>query len=320
MNWEPTEATGRAWDIVKANFAIIVGAFFVVSIITGVIQNILSRVMGTIDPTVLQHVRDIEQLLEIYQSQALIGFVVTGIMWPIQAFFKAGLVKFSLSAARGQHPNFGDIFSGGPRTLPMLGAIILKTIIIAIGFLLLIIPGIYLACALSQVEYFVADRNMGPIEAIKASFAATEGQKLKVALYAILSFFVTILGLLACCVGVFVALPVIEIGWAIIFTRITGTVGGDPAFAGYGGGPPMGGFGPPGGPYGGPPGGGYGGPPGGGYGGPPGGGYGGPPGGGYGGPPGGMGGPGYGPPGGGPPPGYGPPGGGYGPQGGGQSY
>ena len=317
MDWEPTEAAGRAWEIVKAHFWPLVGAFVVVGVIQNVIQNALGQILGAVDPTALQRVKNMDDVIRIYQDAAVKGGVVAIIMIPIQAFFAVGLKKISLSVARGGAPNFADIFTGGSRILPMVGAMFLKGIAITIGFLFLIVPGIWLALALSQVEYFVVDRNMGPIEAFKASMSATEGQKGKIFLYGLVSIGIGLLGLLACCIGILVAMPVIEVGSAIIFTRLTGTAVSPDMFGGYGKGPPMGpyggppGYGPPGGGFGGPPPGGFGGPPpGGGYG-PPGGGFGGPPpGGGYGPPPGG----GYGPPPGG---GYGPPGGGYGPPGGG---
>jgi hypothetical protein len=218
---------------------------------------------------------------------------------------------------------------------------------IAIGFLLLIIPGIIVALGLSYATYFVADAGLGPIEALKASWAATNGSKGKLFLFGIVAFFIALAGVIACCIGIIPAVTLTMLAQAMIYVRLSGrgtTSGGFDPYAGGGGFAPQGGYGaPPQGGYGGPPaGGGYGGPPaGGGYGGPPaGGGYGGPPqgGGGYGGPP--QGGGGYGPPGGGGggyggpqggggappagggyggPPGYGPPGGGGG-QGGPPGY
>ena len=168
----------------------------------------------------------------------------------------------------------------------------------------LMIPVIVISLGLSMAEFYVVDQGMGPVQALKASWSVTSGQKGKIFLLGLISVGVILLGYLACCIGVFAAMPTIQVANAMVYCALSGTIGYN-AFQQYGGG------------YGGPPGGGYGGPPtGGGYGGPPaGGGYGGPPaGGGYGGPPGGYGGPpaggGYGgPPAGG---GYGGPGGGYG--------
>lgn len=318
MEWEPTEVAGRAWDVVKMHFWPLVGAYFVVYIIQAIVQNIIGRIVGmfigAVDPMQFQSIRNVDELMGLYQSLLVSTYISIAITLPVQAFFKVGLCKLWLGTSRGSVPNFGDIFSGGSRTLSMLAVLVVKMIAVSVGLMLFIFPGVWIALALSQAEFFVVDRNMGAIEAMKASVSATEGQKGKLFLYGIIAFFIICLGFLACCVGFFVAYPVVGIAGAIIFTRLTGTAGPPPGtFPGYGPMGPMGGP-PPG--YGGPPPG-YGGPPPG-YG-PPGGGFGGPPGGGFGGPPGGGPPPGYGPPGGGPPPGYGPPGGGYGP-GGGRPY
>jgi hypothetical protein len=203
------------------------------------------------------------------------------------------------------------MFAGGSRFLPLLGGLFLSMLIAMPAFAMLIIPGIIVSLGLSFAQFYIVDQNMGPIDALKASWEATKGHKLQLFLFGLVAILMMIGGYLACCIGAFVALPLVMIAWATIYTRISGTAGtGFPGemqppqgpYGGGGYGPPGGGppgyGGPPGGGYGGPPGGGYGGPPSGGFGAPPGGGYGGPPGGGYGGPPGG----GYG----------GPPGGGYG--------
>jgi hypothetical protein len=129
---------------------------------------------------------------------------------------------------------------------------------------------------------------------MKASWAATSGQKGKLFLFGLVGVLLIIGGYLACCVGLFVAFPVMMVSMATIYLRLSGQWGGGGmAYGPPGGYGAPGGYAPPGG-YGAPPAGGFGAPPGGGYGPPPGGG------GGYGPPPGGGG-------------GYGPPGGGFGP-------
>jgi hypothetical protein len=211
----------------------------------------------------------------------------------LNAFFQVGLIRIGLAAARGQAPQFGDLFSGGSRLFPLLGALILTGIGVFFGFVLLIVPGVILGLGLSLTNYYVVDQKMGPIDAMKASWAATTGSKGKIFLFGLVTMLLMIGGYLACCVGICVALPVAMLGFATIYLRLSGGMGGPSVYG------PPGGYAPPAG-YGAPPAGGFGAPPGGGYG-PPGA----PPGGGGYGPPGGGGG--YG--GGGPPPG----GGGYGP-------
>src|SRR5262249_36576075 len=152
------------------------------------------------------------------------------------------------------------------------------------------VPGVILGLGLSLSSYYCIDQKMGPIDAMKASWAATNGQKGKIFLFGLVAFLLIIAGYLACLCGAFVAIPVVMVAFATIYLRLSGTMGSGQAPPYGAGGYPAPGFGPPGPGYGAPPGGygggGYG-PQGGGYGGPPGGGGYGPPGGGFGGPPGG---------------------------------
>jgi hypothetical protein len=316
--WDIGEILSLAFEGFKRTWGVLIGAFVVDAILTQIPGGISNGIVasGAIDQG--------------SAAQVIIQLVLTLVGLAVGAFMASGLLKIYITAARGGQPNFGDLFSGGSKMFSILAVQILMGLAILLGLILLVVPGIILALGLSYSTYFVADADMGPIDAMKASWAATTGSKAKLFLFGFVAFFIAMGGVLACCVGVFPAVAITALAQAMIYVRISGrgqTSGGfDPSAGG-----PGGGFAPQGG-YGGPPaGGGYGGPPaGGGYGGPPqGGGYGGPPaGGGYGGPP--QGGGGYGPPGGGGgmppgggggyggPPGYGPPGGGGGaPPGGG---
>jgi hypothetical protein len=220
----------------------------------------------------------------------------------VYSWVYAGILKIYLAAARGQVPEFGDAFKAFDRVVPLFFGFLVAGLAYLVGFVLLIVPGIVLAIGCLFFPFYVVDQGAGPVEALKKSWAATSGHKMQLFLFGLVAGCIVIVGYLACLVGVAVAYPVVTLAAAIIYTRLSGTMGpippggGGAIGAGYGavsaGGyvPPGGGYSPPG------TGGGYGPPGGGGYG-PPGGGGGyGPPGGGGYGPPGGGGG--YGPPGG----------------------
>jgi hypothetical protein len=314
--WDVGEILSSAFEGFKRTWGVLIGTILIYGTIAAIPGMILGGLQGAgvIDQDSAQVASGIVQL---------IGFVIA-------AFFQTGLIRVFVAAARGGQPNIGDLFSGGGKILYILATQILMFIAIMLGFICLIIPGFILSFGLAFSNYFVADADLGPIEAMKASWAAMNGSKGKLFLFGFVAFFIYVGGMIACCIGIIPAAAIVALAQAMIYVRISGrgnTSGGFDPSAGGGGFAPQPGMG---GGYGGPPqGGGYGGPPqggapgGGGYG-PPGGGggggYGGPPQGGGGGmPPGGGGGA----PGGGygGPPGYGPPGGGGGaPPGGGGGY
>ena len=90
-----------------------------------------------------------------------------------------------------------------------LGASILLAIVVLAGLILLIIPGIYLAIALSLTGYLVVDRGMGPLEAMKESFRLTRGNRFKLFLFGVAAFVLGFLGSLPLFLGLLVVAPVV---------------------------------------------------------------------------------------------------------------
>ncbi len=119
-----------------------------------------------------------------------------------------------------------------------------------------------MALGVQFASVYVIDANMGPFEALNASWRATRGHKWMLFLFILVCIGVALAGTVACCVGIFVASPLIYLAHAIIFTRISGRAPATawPNHGGGGGTPPAWQGGPPA--YGGPPPGAYSGPPG----------------------------------------------------------
>jgi len=89
----------------------------------------------------------------------------------------------------------------------LLGYLLLWLVII-IGLILLIVPGMYLAIKYQFVPYLIVDKNMDVIEAFKKSGKMTDGSKWNLFLLTILLVIIIFLGFLAFIVGIFVALPI----------------------------------------------------------------------------------------------------------------
>jgi hypothetical protein len=305
--WTVGDVFAVAWDRFKLNWVVLVFTFFVYWLLNLII-NLMIRL-----PLQMAFVgRGGDPMAQ--------SGLVSAITFPIQllvgSFFYVGLTRIWVQTARGQTPDFGTLFSGGDRLIPMFLMTLLWFLMIVPGYSVLIVPGVFLTCAFFVSPFEVVDGKAGAIDSLVASWNATKGHKLSLFVFLLAAIGINIAGFMALCVGIFATFPLTCLAAAVIYTRITGRAplpvmaGAPQGYGGYqqpqqaygpqGALPP--GYGPQG--YGPPPG--FGGPQG--QGGPPPG-FGGPPGGGGYGPPGGGGG--YGPQGG---------GGGYGPQGGGGGY
>lgn len=89
-----------------------------------------------------------------------------------------------------------------------LGVSVLTGIIVFVGLILLIVPGIIVMLVYAFVKYLVIDRDLGTIEAMKESARITRGHRLELLLFFLALVGLNILGLLALVVGLFVTIPV----------------------------------------------------------------------------------------------------------------
>jgi uncharacterized membrane protein len=92
--------------------------------------------------------------------------------------------------------------------LPYLGATVLMGVIVFIGFVLLIVPGLIAMTVLMFTKFVVVDRKLGPIEALKESARITKGNRMTLFLFLLSLIVINLIGLLALLVGLLVTIPV----------------------------------------------------------------------------------------------------------------
>ncbi len=97
---------------------------------------------------------------------------------------------------------------------------LVTTIIIVIGFFMLIVPGIIFACRLAFVPFLVIDRNMEALEALKASWAMTKGHGWTVFFMGLLAVCIVIAGLLVLIFGVLISAMWISAAFAILYHSV----------------------------------------------------------------------------------------------------
>ena len=149
----------------------------------------------------------------------ILSSVIGSVGFGLGALALSGAMSFGLSRTmvliyRGHTPQFETYFDGFKHFLPTLVAFLLVSVIVLVGFVLLIIPGIIAAIGLSQTFYVLQDRpELGAEGAIRESWRLTwtNGNMLKVFFMSILSLFVALGGLLALGVGLFLAIPLVSV-------------------------------------------------------------------------------------------------------------
>lgn len=130
-------------------------------------------------------------------------------------------VKFAyLKAARNDRLDFTDMFEAFRNYLHAVLAGLLVGIIIMIGFVLLIVPGIIFACKLSFTPYLVVDRKLSAIAAIQESWRMTTGHAWKVFLIGLLGIPLFIAGLLCFGVGIIVSIMWTKLASASLYHAV----------------------------------------------------------------------------------------------------
>ena len=149
----------------------------------------------------------------------ILNSVIGSVGFGLGTLALSGALSFGLSRTmvliyRGHTPQFETYFDGFKHFLPTLVAFLLVSVIVLVGFVLLIIPGIIAAIGLSQTFYVLQDRpELGAEGAIRESWRLTwtNGNMLKVFFMSILSALVALGGLLVLGVGLLFAIPLVSV-------------------------------------------------------------------------------------------------------------
>ena len=161
-------------------------------------------------------------------------FLVYGLLYQVNQGL-AGLYEFAvgapiaygaaycyLRAVRGSRPEVNDLFSVFRRAwLNAVIANLVVSVIIGIGLVLLVIPGIYLAVRLCFVPYIVADEAVGPFQALTESWNRTSGHFWTLFGAGLLAIICVIVGFILLVIGSIPALMLVYLAFAALYDSIT---------------------------------------------------------------------------------------------------
>jgi hypothetical protein len=131
-----------------------------------------------------------------------------------------GFFVFCFKALDGGTPEVGDIFKGFSRFVPLMLLYIVMGIFVAIGLLLLIIPGIYLIVSYAFAIPLVIDQNLDFWNALETSRKTVGKCWWSIFGLMLLNGLVILLGILALGIGVVIAIPVCMCSFTYAYTRL----------------------------------------------------------------------------------------------------
>ncbi len=133
-----------------------------------------------------------------------------------------GYFCVAFQIARGRPKTFGDFFGGFRKFLPVLLTSLVSSLLIFIGLILFLIPGIYLAVAYMFSQALVIDKHMDFWSAMETSRRVISKKWFSFLGLGLLLFLLILVGLLALGVGALVAIPLVSCIIAAAYEDIVG--------------------------------------------------------------------------------------------------
>ncbi len=205
----PENAYSHGWKVIKENFLPLL-------FLVGVIAFIESPISYFQRDSFNFSWNGLEQSL--YSAVTNLNAILYSIL--IVVPLQYGIMFLFLKTVRGEPFEIKTILSPYNRFLDVIFSHILMLVIIGLGLLFLIIPGIVFIIRLSFVRYLVMDKGLDAMGAIKESWKMTDGYGWTIFGMAILAVFIFIGGVLFFIVGVFVSIMWINAAFASLYFAI----------------------------------------------------------------------------------------------------
>ena len=147
-----------------------------------------------------------------------VGWMVIFIHYPLMF----GFVAVSAGLMQGEARRFGDFFEGFSFLLTLLLLGVVSQVMIILGLVALIVPGIYLMVGYVFAPWFVLDRRVGFWEAMELSRHAVQPHWFELFGLVMMIILLNLLGALALGVGLLVTIPV---SWCALTAAYAARVG-----------------------------------------------------------------------------------------------
>jgi hypothetical protein len=198
---------GRSYSIAWK----VIWIYFVELLVVSIVYGVLSGPVGLFQ----------------WQVDRFEWFLVPLAMFAIAyGIFVAGPIGYGtnwvfLKAIRGERIEIRDMFVVFQKNYwNAVIANIVVGVIVGLGIVMLVVPGIIFACRLAFVPYLVVDREMDVMDALRVSWDMTRGHGWQIFFMGFLAFFIVIGGLICLFVGVFISLMWISAAFAAIYHAV----------------------------------------------------------------------------------------------------
>ena len=196
-----SEILKAAWKGLKSQFWLLVGLVIGFTIIYSLLM-----------------IFTIPDKVESFEISRIIVSILSAFIFGL---FVMGYLKNCLQTLDGEEPQFSAYGQVSRKLLTFLVAYIIYYIIVIIGLVLLIVPGIYLSLRLQFFFASMVEENTGIMDSFKRSWNITKGRSLSLFVLSLIMLLIYFIGCIALFVGVFIAVPLMVLMYGVIFRKLT---------------------------------------------------------------------------------------------------
>lgn len=202
QKFEVGDVIRYGWETTKANLKLVI----VLTVVGGLVTGIPTWIAEGVE-------RSSPFLSAIFRLTGAIISLIVGV----------GALRVSLRLHDGQPVAVRDLFAvDRPLLWRYFLATVLYSLIVGVGFLLLVIPGIILAVRYAFYGYFVVERGARPFAALTQSAGATQGARWDVFLLGLVFILLNVLGAMLLLVGLLISIPVTTLAAVRAYRKLTG--------------------------------------------------------------------------------------------------
>lgn len=217
-----SDILNESWAIIKKNIWVFAATMLGYLIIYVLISMIFGGIGGA--ATAIVPGDSSAAMSQAFASMFSVGAILTWLLMTfIGAFFYLGFYKMALDAADGKTPDLSSFTTiSMKKILNLFLANLIYAIVVYIGFIACIIPGIYLAVRLQLYVFNIIDNDANAFDALSRSWDSTKGNSMDILLLGLALVLVNFVGAICCGIGLLVTAPMTIICFALIYRLLTG--------------------------------------------------------------------------------------------------
>jgi len=198
LSFTTSAILNQAWKVLQKHWAFLLGAWLIVLIISGFSAGL--QTIAKEDPGVL--------------SLLYLGFQA------LSVWLGVGFMRLMLKVVRDEPVQLSELWSGGEYFLQYFIGMLVVSVVIFVGFLLLIVPGIIWSFHYIFTQYILADEKLSFSEAMAQSKAMSRGIEWNLAGFALAILGLNLLACLPFFLGLIVTIPLTTLAGYVLYVDL----------------------------------------------------------------------------------------------------